>query len=151
MTVRVPSPVLYLVKSKRVYELIDCTRPIGRAYLSRSLTTNGGELLQGGEDHNARSDPVGGGCRGALLRESSCSGPLLAAMSSAGEVLVARGEALGGSGFRRTGEATETRGVCARNVEKEGTAILTGKACFWGVEEAETEEGPGSEGAPSCV
>lgn len=58
--------------------------------------------------------------------------------------MVRRGEAFGGSGFRRTGEM---RGVCARKAENEGTEIFTGKACF-GREGA--VGGPGSKGAPLC-
>ena len=66
------------------------------------------------------------------------------------EDFVMSGEAFGGSGFRRTGEATDMRGVCARKAENEGTDIFTGKACLWRVEE--TVEGrQGSKGAPSCL
>ncbi len=56
-----------------------------------------------------------------------------------------RGEAFAGRGFRRTGEdaGTAIRCVCARKAENEGTAILTGKACLWRIEE--------SKGAPSCL
>jgi len=87
-----------------------------------------------------------GRCGEALVKESSCSGSLVAATGTPEEGPVRRGEAFGGSGFRRTGEATDIGGVCARNAENEGTGIFTGKACLWRVEW--TEFGPG---APSCV
>ena len=84
------------------------------------------------------------------MGESSYSVLLAAALAAAaaGGVFVRRGEAFGGSGFRRTGEATAMGGVCARKAENEGTEIFTGKACLW----REGAEGaPGSKGAPLCL
>ena len=120
---------------------------LAAAYLSRSLATNGGELVHGCDAHNARSNPLGG-CRrvGPIGEPSQSIGRTAARAAAPEEAFVRSGEAFGGSGFRRTGEATGMGGVCARKAENEGTEIFTGEACFWRVEGA--AERPGSTGAP---
>ncbi len=116
-----------------------------KPHLSRSLSTNGEEVLDGLDGRPARSTGSLGDRPSIDTGRMSCC-PVVGGKYSLDDNLVATGEAVAGRGFLRTGEVLDTDETRALNAENEGALEAEEDNCFCREDEGGFEGAKGALG-----